>query len=85
MKINPEIKERIHVELEIFKVIVIVIITLTGGVSILLINIYYDPYNILLKALSSMGFIFLICFAIFAISRYFIIRKLLNKLKINEK
>jgi len=85
MKIDLEIKERIYVELETFKSLVIVIIALSGGVSLLLINLYYEPVNKMLSVLFSTGSFFLIGFTIFAITRYLAIRKLLKRLKINKK
>ncbi|MCH8317977.1 MAG: hypothetical protein IIA88_05690 [Bacteroidetes bacterium] len=58
MRKDEIIKERIKADVEIFKVIVIVVIALAGGNSGLLIKLYEDPSNLMLRTLFEIGFVF---------------------------
>lgn len=80
MRKDEIIKERIKADVEIFKVIVIVVIALAGGNSGLLIKLYEDPSNLMLRTLFEIGFVFLIIFTFIAFYIYLEIKKLFKRL-----
>lgn len=77
------LKEKIKVELELFKLYMVIIVALAGGLTGLVLNASNDNLfysNLFIAA----GIFFLTLFMIGAFNSYYIIRKSLKKLEQNH-
>ena len=84
-----QIEEVVKSEIEIFKVFVAIVLLLAGGLYGLLLQLHKVPvYDVLyteLKALFAGGIILCLIFIIASVKRYFVISKLLKRLKQNKE
>jgi len=78
MKINEVIKERIRIELEQFKMFIVLIIPLSGGLYALMLNLEGNKINQNILILGFVFFIFLFCVLIKSLIK---IKKLSKKLE----
>ena len=76
------LEKRIEVEIERYKIYISLVIVLTGGNYVLMIDLFWHPMN---KILLVIGVIFLIFFVFAAIYSYIYTIKLLKKLKEKEE